>query len=234
MPLGLGQSYQNTSEDLFGRAEESFGSLQSGGNALTGYGQALGSRARRQFGPLTNRIVQSAELDPDDLVNQATIDNTQSFDKARGIGERRLSRMGVDPSSGRFQGLQQQLSMAQAAAEAGARTRARRTGRRESFGRQLSAAQLGQQLPGQAISAMSAGGSQSGQAGQGFRALGRDFGSISSSEAEDAEGNSFQNDMNSLFGDQNASGKAWADNFRTQNANRRELNKSHWGTISSI
>lgn len=198
--MSSGQGYQNQSERLLGRAEKSFGSLGAGGSGLTSYGQGLGSRQRKTYEPLNRRIVQSAELNPDDLVDQASIDTGQAYNKARGIQDRRLSRMGVDPSSGKFQGLQQQLSLAQAAAEAGARTRARRTGRRESFGRQMQAASLGQNLSGQALSAMRSGAGLSGQAGQGFRNLGADYGSIAASEEEAGTLGSFQNDMNSIFG----------------------------------
>lgn len=197
-----GQEYQRTSEDYLRQAGREFGSLGRRGAGLSEYGQALGSRQRRVYEPLNERLVRTAELDPNDLVDQAAIDTTQAFDKARGIEERRLSRMGVDPSSGRFRGLQQQLSLAQAAAEAGARTRARRSGRRESFGRMIQAAGIGQQLPGLAISARQAGASIGAGAGRDFRALANDYGSLAAGEAEAdlLRNNSFQDEISSLFG----------------------------------
>jgi len=197
MPLG---NYQNRSEELLGRAEDAYGSLGRGGSAVSGLGQRLSSQYGSTFAPLNRRIVAEAPINSNDLVDQAALDTNLSFDKARGIQERSLSRMGINPNSGRFQGLQQQLQLAQAAAEAGARTRARRAGRREGFGRMLSAAGLGQNLPGQAVNAMSAGASIGARAGEGLRGLAGDYGSLASSQAEEGELNSFQKELDALFG----------------------------------
>ena len=64
----------------------------------------------------------------------------------------------------------------------------------------LSAAGLGQNLPGQAVSAMSAGASMGARAGEGFRGLAGDYGDLASSQAEEGELNSFQKELDALFG----------------------------------
>jgi len=198
--MPLGQGYQRKSEGLLGRAEGAYGSLRRGGGETSALGSSLAGQYRRTFQPLNERIVSEAPINSNDLVDRASLDTGLAFDKARGIQSRNLSRMGVNPNSGRFQGLQQQLQLAQAAAEAGAKTRARRSGRRESFERMIAAAGLGRNLPGQATSAMQSGSSQQARAGEGFRALAGDYDRLAGDVAEDKETDSFQAELNNLFG----------------------------------
>ena len=216
-PIG----YQNTSEGYLQKAGQAFGSMGAGGQALTGIGQGYARQYRQMYRPLQQRIIGQAELNGDDLVDQAAVDVTQSFDKARGIQARNLSRMGIDPSSGRWRGLQQQLALAEAAAEAGARTRARRQGRRESFGRMMQAAGLGQQLPGYGIQAMEAGSSLGRGAGQGYRALAGDYGSLAAASQQAGMMGGFQGALNSLFGT-SADMSDYASRMRGQSEQERQ------------
>ena len=124
----------------------------------------------RIYRPLNERIIQLADKAPAHLANEASIDVGLSYDKAKGIMNRNLSRMGVSPESGRFAGLQQQWGLARAAAEAGAKTRAKRRAEDVRLERLMSAAGLGAQFPRLAASTFGAGGSM-------YRGLASDYGS---------------------------------------------------------
>jgi len=109
-------------------------------------------------------------------IDQAGTDVSLAYDKSRQIMDRNLSRMGVSPNAGKFRGLQQQWGLARAAAEAGAKTRARRTAEGGRFDRLLQAFRAGQNLPGQALSALQAGTSAS-------RGISRDYGEVAAEQA---------------------------------------------------
>lgn len=99
-------AYQALSERYLGNA----GSAASNINALGNRQSAIASRPMSYYS------------------DQAALDSNRSFDEALGTRNRNLTRMGVNPNSGRFKGLQQKWALARAAAEAGAQTRGRRQG----------------------------------------------------------------------------------------------------------
>lgn len=117
----------------------------------------LGNKAMRDYTqvyqPGIRRLSDTAEMPVQDLIDRASIDTNMSYDKSRGIMNRNASRMGINPNSGRFQGLQQQWGLARAAAEAGAMTRAGRTGREDNFRRLLDAVGMSKGASGRAESA---------------------------------------------------------------------------------
>jgi len=105
------------------------------------YDQAQEDRSwmlqRRQVlsGLQDDMISEAKSFNTDDkaeeLAGKAGADVTQAFSSAREQGSRNLSRMGVNPSSGRMASMTNQANIAQAAATAGAKTNARSAARME-------------------------------------------------------------------------------------------------------
>jgi hypothetical protein len=69
----------------------------------------------------------------DELAGAAIGDVTQGFSSARGQQNRGLARMGIDPNSGRSLAMGNQMSIAQAAAQAGAANKTRQAARMEGM-----------------------------------------------------------------------------------------------------
>jgi len=130
----------------------------------------------KNFLPVSKQIIDMSKVSPDFLGDEAAVDVGMAFDESKNIANRNLSRMGINPNSGRFAGLQQQWAIARAAAEAGAKTRGRRKAGDIQFRRLLQAAGVGSFLPQlSASTARSAGGLYRNQAS--------DLGTIASEEA---------------------------------------------------
>ena len=81
-------------------------------------------------------------INEEDYVSQAATDNTLAFSKAFDAAARNMERMGINPNSGRFAGMSQDYAIRRAAAEAGARNRARLSVRQQNFNNAQSAARL--------------------------------------------------------------------------------------------
>lgn len=91
-----------------------------------------------------NNMLKYGEVDEGDLVGRAVTDNTLAYGKAWDAAQRNLTRMGINPNSGRFAGMEQSMALNRAAAEAGARNQARLQARNENFQRANALAGLGQ------------------------------------------------------------------------------------------
>lgn len=148
---------------------------------------SVGSAAMREWTgarPLRAKIAREAQIPIEHYLTEAALDTSLSYDRSRDVMERNLERMGVDPSSGRYAGMQQEWALARAAAEVGARARARRKGRQESFGRMIDAAKLYQDMPRTALSAYSTAAPQLSQAASGLmNVAGTDYGALARTSA---------------------------------------------------
>lgn len=126
--------------------------------------------------PLQDSILQDAmnfdtEGRREELAGQAIGDVNQAFSSARDQQARGLSRMGVNPSSGRFAAMQNQMSLAQASAQANAANKVRAAARLEGYSRKADANAMLSGLAG--FSSSAAGLSNSfGQSGQGAGGMG--------------------------------------------------------------
>ena len=103
------------------------------------------------FRPLEQGIVQDAanfdsEANQNKAAGMALADVNQGFSSARDQQQRGLSRMGVNPSAGRALALGNQTSIAQAAAQAGAATKARTDTQLQGYARKMDAANMGRGL----------------------------------------------------------------------------------------
>lgn len=96
--------------------------------------------------PAISNLQRYAQIGENELADQASADNTLAYSKAYNTAARQLSRMGVNPNSGRFAGMARDVSLNQAAAEASARNQARIQARNENFSRAGILARLGASL----------------------------------------------------------------------------------------
>lgn len=106
---------------------------------------------RTTFRPLEQSIVKEANEystagKREALATQAAGDVNMAFSNARAQESRGLSRLGVNPNSGRFAALNNQLTLGQAATAAGAQTKARVDAENMGFARKMDAAGLGRNL----------------------------------------------------------------------------------------
>ena len=120
------------------------------------------------YQPVEKGIVADAqEFDTgayrDQLASKASADAGLAFSRTRQSNERAMASMGVNPNSGRFQGLAQQSALAQAGARAGLMTGTRAQAQQMGYARKLDAAGLGRNLSGSStaayMGAMNAGNS---------------------------------------------------------------------------
>ena len=127
------------------------------------------------FRPLEQQMVADAQtFDTDAYRNQlatkAAADAGLAFNQQNQANERRMASMGVNPNSGRFQGMTQQSGLMQAGAKAGAMTGARERAEGLGYARKLDAVGMGRGLSGASTaaygSAMNAGNSAVGNYGQ--------------------------------------------------------------------
>lgn len=148
---------------------------------------------RNTFRPVEQGIVADAlnyntEAKREQLASQAAGDVSQAFGVARDQATRQFQSQGINPQSGRFAALNNQLNIQEALARAGAQTQARNQAEDLGYARRLDAAGLGRNLAPNAStaygvslnasnqagnSAQSAGNFMSGAYGQGSSMLGQ-------------------------------------------------------------
>jgi len=133
---------------------------------------------KETYRPLEKGIVADAQAFDTDahrnqLATKAAADAGLAFGRTRQANERAMASMGVNPNSGRFQGLGAQSALMQSANRAGAMTGTRERAQQIGYARKLDAAGLGRGLSGastaaygSAISAGSQAGGLYGMAGQ--------------------------------------------------------------------
>ena len=110
------------------------------------------------FRPLEQGIVADAQaFDTDAYRNQlatkAAADSGLAFGRTQQANERAMASMGVNPNSGRFQGLGAQSALMQSANRAGAMTGTRERAQQTGYARKLDAAGLGRGLAGASTAA---------------------------------------------------------------------------------
>lgn len=143
-------------------------------NTNTALANDYANYAKTTFRPMEQAIVaDAASFDTagktTEAVGKAQADVNAGFSNAQAQQQRAMSRMGVNPSSGRSMAMQNQTSIAQAAALAGASNKARTDTETLGYARKMDAANLGRGLASnQATSmgvALNAGNSATANAG---------------------------------------------------------------------
>lgn len=129
---------------------------------------------KNTFRPLEGKIIADAqnfnsEASQNEAAGKALADVEQQFGNEAAQQQRAMTRMGVNPNSGRFASMSTQMGMAQAAAKAGAASKARDSVELQGYARKMDAANMGRGLASsQATSAgvaMNAGNSAVNNAG---------------------------------------------------------------------
>lgn len=179
---------------------------------------------RETFRPLEKQLVKDAEEYSTEgkreaLATQAAADVNTAFTNVRGQEGRALTRMGVNPNTGRFAALNNQLTLGQAATSAGAMNKTRTDAEQLGFARRMDAAGLGRNLAGNASTAygvsLNAGEGVRTNAmapgtmmGQGYSQTGQAYGGAASSygTAGNIYGQEFQGRMQGYQANQQAQG----------------------------
>ena len=167
-----GAAPQASSERYLGQSGRAYGEIG-------GIGRSLVSGYQTQYAPFAQQLRQNAFISPETSVGQAATDVRSAFGGRREAGMRNLSRMGVNPNSGRWGGLNQQFALAESAALAGAMNRARLQGREENFARALQVLGVGQRELGAGLGAL-------GQSAQGMYGVGEGYSELAGAQGQDA------------------------------------------------
>jgi len=106
----------------------------------TGYSKAQitdSMTAMNERAPVRNAFYKESleGVDVESRANRAAADASQSFMNSNNIMRRNSARMGVNPNSGRFAGMQNENSLNRAKTVAGAKTKARTGAEQENYGR---------------------------------------------------------------------------------------------------
>ncbi|MBN9134380.1 MAG: hypothetical protein J0H48_13645 [Nitrosospira multiformis] len=122
-------------------------------------GEANAARAESQwqayrnlFAPIEERMVREAgEFDSTErkerMASEAGADIAKSYESALDSNQRAMARMGVNPNSGKFQGLTHEISLALAKDTAGAMNKARREVELQGMAMRQGMAQFGRNMP---------------------------------------------------------------------------------------
>lgn len=129
------------------------GKLSGQANKLNALSGSYGNTASSINSVAIPNLLKYGEVSESDLVGSATTDNALAYGKAWDAAQRNLSRMGINPNSGRFAGANQDFALMRAAAEAGARNQARIQARQENFNRAQTLAGLGKGYDSLSLSA---------------------------------------------------------------------------------
>ena len=161
---GIKNTYGNDYRSSMNTIKSIGGGIRGLSGSMSGIGSKLMSQHQNIFNPAMKQAQQYADVNPEQLVDEASLGVGSAYDKAEGMRSRGLSRYGISPTSGKYQGQMQDLNLMRAAAEAGARNKARIQARDLSFGRNMQVAGMAAPLAGQAMSAYGQAGSLGGTA----------------------------------------------------------------------
>jgi hypothetical protein len=177
-----------------GRADRSLSGASQAFSGLLSYGRHTANRGMRYAGGALDRAQSLAETPPGQLAGMAGTDVRAALARGRESTDRDLTRMGVNPNSGRFVGMRRQQEIGGAAAEAGAMNRARLMGRQQNFSNLMGVASAGMGMAGHGV------GTAAGAA-SGMRAVAHDYGALASGAAEDAATAPMQQMIDALLHD---------------------------------
>lgn len=121
------------------------------------------------YRPIEQRVAQEAmdagsAAEQDRMAGKAGIDVQRQLDTQRGVTERNMASMGVNPNSGRFVGVSRTSEILGAAARAGAETGAREREKIMGEAKRSAAAAMGRGMTGTALTGIQVGGNSAAQA----------------------------------------------------------------------
>lgn len=132
------------------------------------------------YRPLERGLVADAqrfntEAYRNDLASRAAADAGVAFGQSQAMNQRAMAAMGANPNSGRFAGMQQASSLAQAANRANVMTGARTQAEQMGYARKLDAAGLGRGLAGASAAAYGGATNAGSQAGLNAQSAGQNY-----------------------------------------------------------
>jgi hypothetical protein len=140
-------------------------------------GKEYYSYLKDTYRPVEKGLVADAQsFDTDAYRNQlatkAAADTGLAFNRTRQANERAMASMGVNPNSGRYQGMAQQAGLSQAATRAGIMSGTRAQAQQLGYARKLDAAGLGRNLSGSSTAAYGSAVNAGNSAGGNFQSAG--------------------------------------------------------------
>lgn len=132
------------------------------GNTMTGLGNQYAGMFNRDYSSAISGMKRYANIPEQAYVDRAHTEVNSAFDQSQGRQLRDMSRMGINPNSARYQGMNQDLNIKRAAALAGARNEARLRAQDIGFSRQSALAGLARGLGQMSQSAYSQGANIAG------------------------------------------------------------------------
>jgi hypothetical protein len=169
-------------QNQYSGASGAINNMSGAAGDLSGISGTVMNNYNSTYMPAIGRASQLANVSEEEAAGKASVDTGLSYDNALGTNQRVMSRMGVNPNSGRFAGMQAEWGLAKAAAIAAAKNNARKQARNESFSRNASIAGISSHGASQAIGAASSAANAYGNAAQ----LGMGLGDRYSREADQA------------------------------------------------
>lgn len=217
-----GYARQNNAnmQNQYSNANSIIGNMNGVAGNLSGMSGTFMNNYNSTYMPAIGRASALANISEEEAAGKASVDSGIAYDKALGIQNRTMSRMGVNPNSGRFSGMLQDWGLARAAGEAAAKNKARKEARDASFSRNAAIAGLAGQAGNQAISSASAAGSLYGNSA----GLSMGLGGIYGKEAAEA---AKANQIGNGTGSSDSSG-LWSGATSLNNMNKTTPYKSNW------
>jgi hypothetical protein len=169
------RSNQNRSGLYLGRVSNMADRTVGLGDRMAQTGQGLVDRWGNRIDSSYGAATEIANKEPTWYADRAAVTSNRAFDESKGVQDRTLSRMGINPNSGRFVGLQTKWGLARAAAEAGARTRAAQDSEATRFSRLQTLLGVGNQGLGQGANLLSGAGGAYSRAGSEYSELAGDY-----------------------------------------------------------
>jgi len=163
-------------QNQYSGASNAIGNMSGVAGDLSGISGTVMDNYNSTYMPAIGRASQLANVSEEEAAGKAAVSSGLSYDNALGINQRTMSRMGVNPNSGRFAGMLTDWGLARAAGEAAAKNTARKQARDESFSRNAGIAGIAQQGASQAIGAASSAAGAYGNAAQLGMGLGDRYG----------------------------------------------------------
>ena len=181
------QEWQGQSDVFIDRSGQMVRAGVNAGREMISAGRGLADRWGSRAEPLWNKISDKAGISPEFYANQASVDSNSAFDESAGVLERNMSRMGINPNSGRFQGLKSKWGLARAAAEAGSKTRARNSAEERAFLNLMNLMNVGLGQAGQGRNLMASGANQFNTAASQYGGLSDRYGGRAAEAQQFAE-----------------------------------------------
>lgn len=181
---GSAAGYQTLSDENRNNYAGTAGQVSGIGSTMAGMGQNMAGQWNNRANNMYGLASGIASTPPKWYADRAAVTSNQAFDESKGVQDRALSRMGINPNSGRFVGLQTQWGLAKAAAEAGARTKGEQDAQEKAFEREKELAGMAQNGVGEGARLMASGAGQIGAAGTDYDKLAQEYDTLAGQKAK--------------------------------------------------